>query len=164
MKEITILWTRYSDWFSSLVYWASGQPYTHASLCLEEKQGIYYSFNFHGFCEETLEKHRRRGVEQSLSCVLAVSDQAYQRIQARVEEFKRRRNLYRYTRLGVFFCLLRIPFLWRRHYFCSQFVAEVLKQSGALPLSREAQLYLPHQLWAEVAASRQLIRLRLNPV
>ena len=68
MKEITILLTRYSDWISSFVYHVAGHGYTHASLSLGG--GIYYSFNYRGFCEETLEKHRRRGVEQSLSCVL----------------------------------------------------------------------------------------------
>ena len=46
MKEVTILWTRYSDWISSLVYHLAGCGYTHASLGLEEEQGIYYSFNY----------------------------------------------------------------------------------------------------------------------
>ena len=162
MKEITILLTRYSDWISSFVYHIAGHGYTHASLSLGE--GVYYSFNYRGFCEETLEKHRRRGVEQSLSCVLEVSDQAYQDIQARIEAFQRRRAEYRYTRLGVLCYLLRIPFLWRRHYFCSQFVAEVLQQSAACPLARRAQLYLPNQLCRELVSSNQLVRLQHNPV
>ena len=162
MKEITILLTRYSDWISSFVYHVAGHGYTHASLSLGG--GVYYSFNYRGFCEETLEKHRRRGVEQSLSCVLEVSDQAYQQLQDRIEAFQRRRGEYRYTRLGVVCCLLRIPFLWRRHYFCSQFVAEVLKQSAALPLARRAQLYLPNQLCQELMASSQLVRLVRSPV
>lgn len=162
MKEITILLTRYSDRISSFVYHVAGHGYTHASLGLGG--GVYYSFNYRGFCEETLEKHRRRGVEQSLSCVLAVSDQAYQDIQARIETFQQRRAEYRYTRLGVVCCLLRIPFLWRRHYFCSQFVAEVLKQSAAFPLARRAQLYLPNHLCRELLSSSQLVRLQRNPV
>lgn len=162
MKEITVLLTRYSDRISSFVYHVAGHGYTHASLGLGE--GVYYSFNYQGFCEETLEKHRRRGVEQSLSCVLEVSDEAYQDIQAWIETFQQRRSEYRYTRLGVFCCLLRIPFLWRRHYFCSQFVAEALKQSAAFPLTRQAQLYLPNQLCQELVSSRQLVRLQRNPV
>lgn len=162
MKEITVLLTRYSDWMSRFVYRIAGQGYTHASLGLGEE--VYYSFNYRGFCEETLEKHRRRGVEQSLSCVLAVSDEAYQAIQSRIETFQQRRAEYRYTRLGVVCCLLRIPFLWRQHYFCSQFVAEVLKQSAAFPLARHAQLYLPNQLCRELLSSGQLVRLQRNPV
>ena len=96
--------------------------------------------------------------------MLAVSDQAYQDIQARIETFQQRRAEYRYTRLGVVCCLLRIPFLWRRHYFCSQFVAEVLKQSAAFPLTRRAQLYLPNHLCRELLSSSQLVRLQRNPV
>lgn len=162
MKEISILLTRYSDWISGFVYHVAGHGYTHASLSLGGE--VYYSFNYRGFCEETLEKHRRRGVKQSLCCVLAVSDEAYQGIQTRIEFFQQQRAKYRYTRIGVVCCLLRIPFLWRRHYFCSQFVAEILKQSSALPLARPAQLYLPNQLCRELASSRQLIRLQRDPV
>lgn len=96
--------------------------------------------------------------------MLAVSDQAYQDIQGRIAVFQQRRGEYRYTRLGVLCCLLRIPFLWRRHYFCSQFVAEVLQQSDAFPLAGRAQLYLPNQLGRELMASSRLIRLQRNPV
>lgn len=164
MKEVTILWTRYSDWISSLVYHLAGSGYTHASLGLEEEQGIYYSFNYRGFCVETLEKHRRRGVRQSMSCVLQVPDEAYQRIRDQLEGFKLHRSEYRYTRLGVTFCLMQIPFLWRKHYFCSQFVAELLKKAEALPLAKRAELYLPNQLWDELTASRQAVRLQRDPV
>lgn len=122
MKEITILLTRYSDWISSFVYHIAGHGYTHASLGLGG--GVYYSFNYRGFCEETLEKHRRRGVEQSLSCVLAVSDQAYQDIQARIKAFQRQRAEYRYPGWGCSAACcgfhssgagtISAPSLWRR--------------------------------------------------
>ncbi|MDD3367674.1 MAG: hypothetical protein PHP50_02130 [Lachnospiraceae bacterium] len=51
-----------------------------------------------------------------------------------------------YSRIGVVFCLLRIPFKIRNRYFCSQFVAETLQQTESVKLSKKASLYLPNEL------------------
>ena len=156
MKKITILLTKYSDFISSFVYHVAGRGYTHASLGLEEEPGVYYSFNYKGFCVETPEKHRRRGVEHSLGCELEISDEAYEALKARIAQFESRREALRYTRVGVFFCLLRLPFRWRDHYFCSQFVAELLQLSGAAALKKRAELYLPNQLYSELRPNCRL--------
>ena len=93
---------------------------------------------------ETTEKHRRRGVRYSRLYRLNVSDTVYERIEERIRHFLENREKYRYTRLGVFCCVLRIPLYWKNHYFCSQFVAELLSESNALRLSRKPCFYLPN--------------------
>ena len=117
MKQICILLTKYSDWISSLVYYIGGQGYTHSSIALGGQPTQFYSFNYRGFAVETTEKHRR---------------------------FLENRENYRYTRLGVLCCVLRLPLYWKNHYFCSQFVAELLSESKALRLSRKPCFYLPN--------------------
>ncbi|MGN0662274.1 MAG: hypothetical protein ACI4LE_03915 [Faecalibacterium sp.] len=164
MKTITILLTRYSDCGSSLLYYLTGRSYTHASLGLEEEPGTYYSFNYRGFCVETLEKHRRRGVDRSVSYELSVPDGAYETLRARLGEFKAHRDGLRYTRLGVLLCLLHIPLRREGYYFCSQFVAEMLQSSGACPLYRAAELYQPNHFFRELPRSSQLLRIRRDPV
>lgn len=164
MKTITILLTRYSDRISDAVYHLTGHGYTHASIGLAEEGGVYYSFNYKGFCVETLEKHRRRGVEQSMSCKLQVTDEAYQALCCQIESFKARRAELHYTRLGVVCCLLHLPLRWKNHYFCSQFVAEMLQRAGAYPLHKRPELYLPNRFYAELAQSGRLCGLKLNPV
>jgi len=164
MKKITILLTKYSDFISSFVYHVAGHGYTHASLGLDDEPGVYYSFNYKGFCVETLEKHRRRGVEKSLGCEVEISDEAYQKLKDSIAQFKAHRAEMSYTRLGVLFCLLRFPFRWKCHYFCSQFVAELLQLSGAVQLKKRAELYLPNQLYFELRQNRQLLQLQQNPV
>lgn len=59
---------------------------------------------------------------------LQVSDEAYCRIRDRIQNIAEHRTEYRYTRLGVLFCALRLSFHWKDHYFCSQFVAELLRE------------------------------------
>lgn len=163
MKTVTILLTKYSDWISTCVYCLCGKGYTHASLSLDDGR-TYYSFNYKGFCVETLEKHRRRGVEQSLSYQLNVTEAAWKEIEQQIILFSKGREQYRYTRLGLFLCMLKIPFKRKGYYFCSQFVAELLTNTHALDLNRLPALYLPNDFRYELEKSPQLDRIIINPL
>lgn len=158
IKTVTVLLTKYSDFASRLVAIISGSGYTHASLALDDASGVYYSFNYRGFCTETLEKHRRRGVVKSAAFQVRVSDAAYERLAQMLVLFLSRQGSLRYTRLGAFCCAFGIPFRWKRHYFCSQFVAELLENSGAVPLKRPPELFLPSHFCKDLAESGQLVR------
>lgn len=164
MKKIVVLWTKYSDCISSFLYHVAGHGYTHASLGLEEEPGVFYSFNYKGFCVETLEKHRRRGVEKSMLCEMEISEEAYQTMQEQIRQFEAHRAELSYTRIGVAFCLLRMPFRWKGHYFCSQFVADMLQSSGAVRMKKKPELYLPNQLFAELTQPGRAFRILENPV
>ncbi len=152
MHQISILLTKYSDWISTLVYHIGGRGFTHSSIALDEDQNTYYSFNFRGFAVEAVEKHRRRGVKNSRCIQLQVSDEAYLKIKKRIQEMMENRSAYRYTRFGLLCCILHLPFRWKDHYFCSQFVAELLSESGAAPLERMPNSYLPNQFASELSA------------
>lgn len=81
-----------------------------------------------------------------------------------IESFKRNRAQLSYSRLGLILCFLHIPFHSEKHYFCSQFVVEMLKQSGAVSLERRPELYLPnHFLW-ELRGSSQVVGMQVNPI
>lgn len=121
-----------------------------------------YSFNYHGFCIETLAKHCRRGVSRIMTCQLQVSDRAFGLLKRRIDYFRENRERFSYTRLGVILCLLRIPFRRKNYYFCSQFVAELLTCAGAVRLSMPPPLYLPNHLMKELACSLQLMRVRVD--
>ncbi|MBQ8556092.1 MAG: hypothetical protein IJ438_09515 [Clostridia bacterium] len=164
MRTISVVLTKYTDWFSKLFWFINGGGYTHASLALDYQAETMYSFNFKGFCRETMARHRRRGVRESVSYTLAIPDAAYDSLVWRIRKFERRRRQYRYTKLGVLMCLLRIPFVQRNRYFCSQFVAEALSSSGALRLRKHPALYLPNHFMQELAHCAQLTRIRYNPV
>ncbi len=145
MKKISILLTRYNDRMSQFVYWISGRNYTHVSIALEDEPEHYYSFNYRGFTRETLEKHRDRGVKYSRCYELQISDEAYNKIKARIDKFQAHRKEYQYNRIGVFLCIIHLPLLKReKHYFCSEFVAETLEHSGAVKLKKKANLYFPN--------------------
>ena len=144
MKKITILLTRYSDPTSVFVYFLTGRGYTHSSIALGENMTEYYSFNYTGFTVETIEKHRKRGVERSLSYSISVPDDVYDKIEKAIAVFKANKEDYHYTKLGVICCVLHMPLRRRNRYFCSQFVAELLENSGAVTLFKKPHLFTPN--------------------
>lgn len=161
MKKITVLLTKYSDWNSSLIFYLTGRKYTHASLGID---GTYYSFNYKGFHKETTAFHRKHGVKQSLLYEVSVPDVSYQYICNQVQYFEQHKELFHYNVLGVVLCFFHIPFNRKEHYFCSQFVAEMLKKSGAVALKKRAELYFPNHLLQELAHSSQVTNVQLNPI
>lgn len=144
MQTVTVLLTKYSDWISWIIYHIGGRGYTHASISLKENSDCFYSFNYRGFCIETLAKHKRRGVKKSLCYELQISEKSYEEMQKRIRDFEERRADFHYTRLGLLFAVLKIPMQWKNHYICSQFVAELLNDTGAVPLKKKTSTYLPN--------------------
>lgn len=161
MKKVTVLLTKYPDRVSSVIYYLTGRTYTHASLGVN---GAYYSFNYKGFCTETIALHRKRGVGKSMLYELNISDKAYEQICDQIQYFQQHRERFHYSRLGVICCFLHIPFHRRNHYFCSQFVAEVLKKSGAVPLKAPAELYLPSHFFREFSDNSRVSKMQSNPI
>ena len=75
---------------------------------------------------------------------LEVTDEAYVRARRRAEHMMARGELYRFNTLGLILCALHIRWQRRRHYFCSQFVSEVLEKSGAMELPKDSTLMHPN--------------------
>lgn len=142
-KYVFILLTKYSDWLSILVYWLAGRGFTHSSIALGSDPASYYSFNGHGFVEESLEKHWKKG--ERASCYrVAVPEEVYARIEAGIQAFQRDRSQFQYSRLGVLCCVMGFSVRRPKKYFCSQFVAELLEKSQALPMPRKSTLFQPN--------------------
>lgn len=165
MKKITVLLTKCNDPTSTFIYFMSGwRGYTHASLGLQDKPEHYFSFNKRGFCRETLEKHRRRGVTHSCCYVLLIPDEAYYAIEAQLQLFQDNAKDYHYTTLGMMCALLQIRIKLRNAYVCSQFVAKLLQLVPNLCDKRDSCIYCPNQLDKELSGSQYLNQLVIDPV
>ena len=153
MKTIYILLTRSGTLLSKLVYAATGASYTHASMAFDaELSCLYSSTRKNGYTmfpagpsKEYLNKgvFRLRDDAPCALYTLEVSDEAYSHALCRAEEFMRHSEEYSFNTLGLILCGLHIRWQRRHHYFCSQFVSEVLEQSGALALPKDSTLMHP---------------------
>ncbi len=147
-KKIYILLTRFNDGGAKLLSAITGSYYTHASIGLEEDMNTFYSFVYKGFIVEQITRYLKPDKEP-LPCELyelEVCEKKYKRIKKYIEGFVSTKKRFCYTRLGVAMCLFGIPHKKELSYFCSQFVAEVLKKTGAADLKKKAALYLPRDL------------------
>ena len=153
MKSIYIILSRSGTLLSRLVYCVTGDPYTHVSLAFDEGLGTLYSSSRKngytifpaGPCKEFL----NRGVlgqSGSIPCAvyeLRVGEDAYWKAYALAEAMTARMSWYHFNIFGLLLCRLNIRLHRRRHFFCSQFVGEVLEDSRALRLPKDRTLMRP---------------------
>lgn len=167
MKTIYILLTRSGTLLSKLVYAVTGASYTHASMAFDEELNCLYSSTrkngYTMFPAGPSKEYLNKGVfrlRDDAPCALyalEVTDEAYVRARRRAEHMMARGELYRFNTLGLILCALHIRWQRRRHYFCSQFVSEVLQKSGALDLPKPSTLMHPSD-YAELPQLRCLYR------
>ena len=162
-KIITVLLTRYFSTFSNFIYWISGKGYTHASIALNDHDEYYYSFNFKGFRKE-YPRRKPRQCGKSISYKLEISEEAFEKIKSKIEEMEQNREKLSYSRLGVILCLLHVPYKIKNHYFCSQFVMELLEVSGSIFPEKDTSLYLPNQISEVLGKAECLKEIVYNPI
>ncbi len=148
-RTVYILLTRSGTCFSRLIRLATQDDYTHASIGLDEPTGPFYSFaRKHaqfalpaGLVEETVATDRR-----AVPCCLyelKVNEDTYFRLCRRLSSMYAQRETYHYNLFGILACWFHFPLRRRNHYFCSQFVAAVLEDCGALRLPKAPALLRP---------------------
>ena len=154
MKTLYIFLTRSGTLLSNLVYSLTGAQYTHISLAFDEDLStLYSSTRKNGYTmfpagpsREYLDRgvFRLRPEAPSALYALEVSEEAYIRARRRADHMMAHGKLYRFNVLGLVLCAMHIRWQRRRHYFCSQFVSDVLEKSGALELPKDSTLMHPN--------------------
>jgi len=155
-RTVYILLTRSQTWFSRLIHFATDDAFTHASIGLEGPRGPFYSFARRNpalaLPAGLVEERAGSGFFSRHPCIpcalyaLEVSEEVYEALGRRVKGMYERRGEYRYNLLGAVACFFRRPLSRRGHYFCSEFVAEVLEEAGAAELPCPPALTRPMDL------------------
>ena len=147
-RNIFILLTRFNDGGARLLRTFTGCYFTHASIGLEEDMNTFYSFVYKGFIVEQITRYIKPGKVPS-PCELykiPVCEKTYKRVKKLLASFANAKKKFSYTRSGVIMCLFGIPHNKKLSYFCSNFVAEILKKSGAANVKKDSALYFPEDL------------------
>lgn len=163
MHTISVLLTRQKDRASRVLYWVTGRAYTHASIRLDELGDEFYSFNFKGLCTEQPYRFDEKHTMKSILYRLEVSDSVFKKLHTKLNTMLKNRSVYHYDGFGVVLCLLHIPHRFTNAYFCSQFVAELLKNTGAVSLSNHPSTCLPNTLEKTLRTAKNTVQAVLDP-
>ena len=144
-RKLYVLLTKPHGVRSGAVGLATRFYYTHSSIGLEEDPNTFYSFVCKGFIVEKIDRYLKpdRAPFPCKLYELEVSEETYERVREVIMTYVENRADLRYTWFGVITSIFHIPFRQKNHYFCSQFVAEVLDRSQAARLKKSCALYHP---------------------
>lgn len=137
---IYILLTHSGSLPSKLIRMYTREPYSHVSIALDPNLNELYSFGrlkpsnpiFGGFVREDIVYGTFGRFPQTQCAVysLTVNQLQYERLKAELNNFVANSTKYRYNFLGLFGLMLDIPIQRNNKFFCSQFVATLLANSG----------------------------------
>lgn len=153
MKNVYILLTRTGSRFSQFLGFFTQAEYNHASICVYDDFREFYSFGRHvihfpllsGFVTERV----NCGMYKYFSgtrCViyrLQVSNSKFVGLEHILDEFRLNPLGYKYNFAGLLGVFLNRPIGRNGHYFCSQFVAFVLSESGIRQFKKSIGLVIP---------------------
>lgn len=147
-KKLFILLSRFSDNGAKVIEALTGCYYSHTSIGLDEDMNTFYSFVTKGFIVENVNRYVKPD-KDPMPCQLyeiEVSEKIYNTVKRIIEFFKKHKQKMSYAKMGLVMTLFRIPFKKKYEYFCSEFVAEVLKRAKVLKIKKPTNLCLPKDL------------------
>ena len=144
-QYIYILLVRYPDRISTISRFLTMCKYSHASIGVSDSGGTFYSYATNGFRKELPIKHPTFRAKEVLCKLysIEVSDEICGVAKDILADHEQQSHKYKYNFFGVLLCLLRLVLPRKNRYFCSQFVSDMLKQMGVVPLAKHTALYLP---------------------
>lgn len=152
-RKIYLVLTDTGTLFTRLIKLYTKKPYNHASLSFNSRLTDVYSFGrksvnnpfIGGFVKEDMKTELFKNATCAIYCC-TVSDEQYENMIKYIEEIEREKQDYRYNLLGVIGVALNIEVKRERAFFCSQFVASVLREANIHDPNKPLALTTPHDL------------------
>jgi len=158
METVYIVLTDTGTKFSRVIKRVTGAPYNHASLALSEELDPLFSFGrkdkrlpwLAGFVRECRSDGQLAAGGRTRCAVYALSVDAarHARISAELERFEREADRYGFNYWGLLNFLAPLNLKTPNAYFCSEFVAEVLRRAGVEPAGKPPYATAPHDFMA----------------
>jgi hypothetical protein len=152
-KKIYILLTDTETILTKLIKSYTKKPYNHASIAFDAELIEVYSFGrktaenpfIGGFVRENIDsilfKHANCAIYS-----LTITDDEFQKTYQYIQEIEAKKEHYRYNFIGLFGVLFKKPIKRKNAFFCSQFVASVLKEGGVIDFEKDLSLVEPSEL------------------
>jgi len=134
-KKVYILLTDTGTIFTKLIKLYTKKAYNHASISFDAELTQVYSFGrkkprnpfVGGFVKEDV----KRDLFKQADCVIysfTVTEGQIKKMRRYIQRIEAQKEVYRYNFLGLFAFIFKKPVKREKAFFCSQFVATVLKE------------------------------------
>jgi hypothetical protein len=162
-KRVYILLTDTGTLFTRLIKLYTRKPYNHASIAFDAELSEVYSFGrktagnpfIGGFVREDMQSVLFNRAHCAIYS-LTVDHNQLRSMNFYIQEIKEKKENYRYNLLGLIGVLFNMPVKRRHAFFCSQFVASILKESSIIiDFEKDLSLIRPSDLPA--AANFELV-------
>lgn len=152
-KKIYILLTDTGTILTRLIKFYTRKPYNHISIALDAELMEIYSFGrkaennpfVGGFVSEDIHSELFNQAHCAIYS-LTITDDEFQKMVHYIQEIATKKECYRYNFIGLFGVLLKKPIKRENAFFCSQFVATVLKESKVINFEKDLSLIEPSDL------------------
>ena len=148
-KEIYIVISQTGSIVSKMLKRITGAKYNHVSIALDPELHKMYSFGrrytyfpwYGGFVAESPEfgTLKRFSETQAVVTSISVPQNVYEMIEERLDDMLKNKNDYHYDTIGLLLAFFNIIYKRDHHYYCSDFVREVLVQYGV----EDSKIFMP---------------------
>ena len=155
-KEVFLVFSRTGTMPSNIIALFTHKEYSHVSISFDNSLTKMYSFGRlnpakilpAGFIEENVYDGVFALFPKSKCLVykLTVTDEQFKNLQFENNKFIKNHNEYKYAIKGAIMAYFKKPYKKDKHYFCSQFVSEVLINSGIYKTDKVPELIKPMDL------------------
>ncbi|MBE6051208.1 MAG: hypothetical protein E7214_11335 [Clostridium sp.] len=153
---IYLVLSKTGTWLSKSIGFVTQGDYTHASLSLDDNFTHMYSFGrvnpnnpfYGGFAIENLYEgvYQRFSKCEILIYRIPITSNQYKALLSQINKYIYSSERYKYNFLGLFTVLMDKPWKREHHYFCSQFVSEILRDSNIWHSPKLPELMQPTDL------------------
>ncbi len=155
---IYLVFTKTGTWLSRVIATFSDMKYVHASISFDDSFTKMYSFGrtnpdnpfSGGFVEEDLKGgvYEKYTEARCLIYKVKVTKLQYDSLKMELAKFQNEADKYHYNLIGLVGAKFGIPLKRKHHYFCSQFVSELLINSKIYDINKEPEITYPSDLYS----------------
>lgn len=160
--DVYILFTDTKTSLSKLIKTYTRHPYSHVSLAFSSDLAEVYSFGRknaeNAFNGGFVKEEMHNPLFQRAQCAIfkcSVDAKAFEAMKNFVSAMEQERDRYKYNVTGLFGVMVKRGFGCEKSFFCSQFVAEVLRQGGVTISAKPPRLTTPRDIFC--ASSLELV-------
>lgn len=154
--EVFIVFSKTGTWLSRLLSKVGNFKYMHSSISLREDLSLMYSFGrinpnnpfLGGFVEESIYNGVYQFSKKNEMKVykMTITKEQSKILQEEIAQFELQAKNYHYNFLGLMFVPFKIKYVRKHHYFCSQFISELLIKIAILDQSISPEWTSPSDL------------------